>query len=110
MINETEAREQLYYDLYKCYAIVKTDKGINKTDILNAIRGIEGVVTTDVDKKHSSKFLISPPESTHEKTLISIKFLVLGTPEEEIEKIKADSLHIKGLQQFLTIKRSIEKI
>ena len=105
-----ENKQELYYDLYTCYSIVKTLKEINKVDIINAIRGVEGVVTVDVDKKHHSKFLISPPEANYEKTLIKVKYLVVGDAIEEIMKIKADALHIKGLQQFLTIKRSITKL
>lgn len=105
-----EAKQELYYDLYTCYSIIKTSKDINKVDIINAIRGVEGVVTVDVDKQHQSKFLMSPAGANYEKTLIKIKYLVEGSAEEDIMKIKADAIKIQGLQSFMTIKRSITKL
>ena len=104
-------KKELYFELYKCFAVLKTQKKINKVDIINSIRGIEKVVTTEVEKKYESQFLQSPPEADYEKTLVKIKFLVEGgnDPKEELLKIKSDAIRIQGVQQFLSIERSIEK-
>lgn len=104
-------KKELNFDVYKCFVFVKIDKTLNKTDVVNAIRGVKHIVTADTVNKYTSKFLVSNPSANYEKVLLKIKMLVNNEGLDNIiNNIIAESQSIPGLYQFFIIKRSIEKI
>ena len=88
-------------NLFKMDVLIKTTKEVNKVDIYNQIRAIEGVVVMTVEQ---SEFLDSKATDIFEYSLLHIKFLVSSDPRTEINKIKEQALitfKIQGLLQFI---------
>jgi len=72
----------------KC--IVATDRKVNKTDILNQLRGVEGIVYIKVrqDERVDAK-----TSDTTEYTLLELKFIAnKEAPKKTIESIKGKAL------------------
>jgi hypothetical protein len=94
-------------NVYSVEALIKTIAGENKVEIYNQIRAVSGIIVVTVEQ---SDFLDSKATNQYEYSLLKIKYLVLSTPEEDINKIKVNSVKtIPGLVSFVPRLNTIEK-
>jgi hypothetical protein len=94
-------------NVYSIEALIKTIAGENKVEIYNQIRAVSGIIVVTVEQ---SDFLDSKATNQYEYSLLKIKYLVLSTPEEDINKIKVNSVKtIPGLVSFVPRLNTIEK-
>jgi hypothetical protein len=94
-------------NVYSIEALIKTIAGENKVEIYNQIRAVSGIIVVTVEQ---SDFLDSKATNQYEYSLLKIKYLVLSTPEEDINKIKINSVKtIPGLVSFVPRLNTIEK-
>lgn len=86
---------------FKVTALIKTSTKINKIEIFNQIRALEGVVVLNVEQ---SDFLDEKKTEFYEYTLIYIKFITKQTPEKSINLMKSlatsGPTKIEGLLQI----------
>jgi hypothetical protein len=88
-------------NLFKMDVLIKTASNINKVEVYNQIRAIEGVVVMTIEQ---SEFLDSKATEKFEYSLLHIKYLVISDPKKDIDKIKIEALvtkRIPGLLQFI---------
>jgi hypothetical protein len=94
-------------NVYSIETLIKTIAGENKVEIYNQIRAVSGIIVVTVEQ---SDFLDSKATNQYEYSLLKIKYLVLSTPEEDINKIKVNSVKtIPGLVSFVPRLNTIEK-
>jgi hypothetical protein len=94
-------------NVYSIEALIKTIAGENKVEIYNQIRAVSGIIVVTIEQ---SDFLDSKATNQYEYSLLKIKYLVLSTPEEDINKIKVNSVKtIPGLVSFVPRLNTIEK-
>lgn len=112
MINVTQILNEAF-NLYECQVLLKTQTAMSKTDIFNQIRAISGVVVVHVIQ---NDFLDSKRTKHHEYSLISMKYVVDKSPEQDIKAIGSRCLQgdqvqfkIPGLISFLPRLRTIIK-
>lgn len=96
-------KEILDIKIYSCEILLQTSTNINKVDIYNMIRGINGVVTLTV--RHSN-FLTSKSNEKLEWSLIYIKFISNGDVMYDIKKIKQLAISHSNKEIFRFIPRS----
>jgi hypothetical protein len=125
MIKLVEILESIYkkkdsakksFKTYDIKVMVKTDKRINKNEVEERIRGIEGV--TIVKSIESQKLdNLSDRNSKYNYDLYDIKFVTNSDPKQKIDSIKDDILHskdnsvkIKGVASISPDYKTIEKI
>ena len=94
-------------NVYSVEVLIKTIAGENKVEIYNQIRAVSGIIVVTVEQ---SDFLDSKATNQYEYSLLKMKYLVLSTPEEDINKIKVNSVKtIPGLVSFVPRLNTIEK-
>jgi hypothetical protein len=94
-------------NVYSVEVLIKTIAGENKVEIYNQIRAVSGIIVVTVEQ---SDFLDSKATNQYEYSLLKIKYLVLSTPEEDINKIKINAVKtIPGLVSFVPRLNTIEK-
>lgn len=77
---------------YEVIILIKTEKKINRTQVQERIRGIEGV--TIVDSMESDRLdTASKKDSKYNLDLYRVKFMTNKRPEEKVEIMKRDILH-----------------
>ena len=125
MIKLVEILESIYkkkdsakksFKTYDIKVKVKTDKRINKNEVEERIRGIEGV--TIVKSIESQKLdNLSDRNSKYNYDLYDIKFVTNSDPKQKIDSIKDDiphskdnSVKIKGVASISPDYKTIEKI
>jgi hypothetical protein len=97
-------------NLFRMDVLIKTTKDINKVDIYNQIRAIEGVVVMTIEQ---SEYLDSKATDKFEYSLLHIKYLVTSDPKTDINKIKEQCLitvRITGLLQFIPRYQTSKKV
>jgi len=101
-------KEILNIQLYSCEVLLQTSTQINKIDIYNLIRGINGVVTLSV--RHS-QFLDSKRSEKLEWSLVYIKFISKGDVMDDLKKIKQISIQKsdKGVFRFIPRSKTLKK-
>jgi len=87
--------------LDKIDILIKSSTEINKIEIYNQIRAIEGVVVVTIEQ---SEFLDSKATDKFEYSLLHLKYLVKSDAKTDIDIIKKKALitiRIPGLLQFI---------
>ena len=87
--------------LDKIDILIKSSTEVNKIEIYNQIRAIEGVVVVTVEQ---SEFLDSKATDKFEYSLLHLKYLVKSDAKTDIDIIKKKALitiRIPGLLQFI---------
>ena len=87
--------------LDKIDVLIKTSTDVNKVEIYNQLRALEGVVVITVEQ---NEFLDSKATDKFEYSLLHMKYLVTADPKTDIDKIKKDAMittRIPGLLQFI---------
>jgi len=87
--------------LDKIDILIKTSTDINKVEIYNQIRALEGVVVVTVEQ---SEYLDSQATDKFEYSLLHLKYIVSSDSKTDIDKIKKDAMittRIPGLLQFI---------
>jgi hypothetical protein len=88
-------------NLFKIDVLIKTAADVNKVEVYNQIRAIEGVVVMTIEQ---SEYLDSKSTDKFEYSLLHVKYLVTADPKTDINKIKEHALitmRIPGLLQFI---------
>lgn len=101
--------------LFYAKIIMVSDPTINKTEIINEIRGVEGVVFIKV---RQNELVAGKGDELNEYTLLEMKFISnKDTPETTLEKIKrkcfAGDTNVKrilGLKKLHIVKRTIKQL
>jgi hypothetical protein len=87
--------------LDKIDILIKSSTEVNKIEIYNQIRAIEGVVVVTIEQ---SEFLDSKATDKFEYSLLHLKYLVKSDAKTDIDIIKKKALitiRIPGLLQFI---------
>jgi hypothetical protein len=87
--------------LDKIDILIKTTNDVNKVEIYNQIRALEGVVVVTVEQ---NQFLDSKATDRFEYSLLHLKYIVTSDPKTDIDKIKKEAMitkRIPGLLQFI---------
>ena len=96
------------FETYFMQVIIKVEKSkANQTEIYNQVRAIKDVV---VIKIVTNDKLESLSDANYDYSLLEIKFINEGTPEETIKMIKDAALGIDGLVKFFPREKSLVKI
>ena len=98
--------------MFKVQVILVTDRKHNKTEIINEIRGVEGVVYIKVRQNQN---VIDRGDENSEYTLVEIKYIATkNTPITAIKNIKLkatkgdeEQKRILGLRSIYIIEKSI---
>ena len=101
--------------MFKVQVILVTDRKHNKTEIINEIRGVEGVVYIKVRQNQN---VIDRGDENSEYTLLEIKYMATkNTPVTAIKSIKnkatkgdEEQKRILGLRSMYIIERSIIQV
>ena len=96
--------------LDKIDVLIKTSTGINKVEVYNQLRALEGVVVITVEQ---NEFLDSKATDKFEYSLLHMKYLVTDTPQNDIDLIKKDAMvttNIPGILQFIPRLNTIVKV
>lgn len=97
--------------LWKIEVLLKTNPKINKIDIYNQLRAVEGVVVLNI--KHSD-FLDKKSSKISEFSLVYIKFISRTKPDETLALMKrlmsAGDTKINGLMQFIPRYQTLTQI
>lgn len=96
--------------IYKIEVLIKTNSNYNQVLIYNEVRALPGVVVVTVQQ---SDFLDNKATNTSEFALLKIKYIVLSTPQDDIQKIKNSAFttnKVDGLLQFVPRLQTIEKV
>jgi hypothetical protein len=96
--------------------IVKTDKKINRNEVEERIRGIEGVtIVKSIESQRLDN--LSKKNTKYNYDLYDIKFVTNSDPKTKIDAIKDDILHsddnsvkIRGVASISPDYESIEKV
>jgi hypothetical protein len=81
--------------------LIKTSTDVNKVEVYNRLRAIEGVVVITVEQ---NEFLDSKATDKFEYSLLHMKYIVTSDPKTDIDKIKKEAMvttRIPGLLQFI---------
>ncbi len=97
--------------LYEMEVLIRTsrDKEVNKIEIYNRLRALQGVVVVNVEQNN---FLHTKTDERSEYSLIHIKYIVGKDPVESMNIIKQDALmhsKIPGLLQFIPRVKTVKK-
>jgi len=87
--------------LDKIDVLIKTSTDVNKVEVYNQLRALEGVVVITVEQ---NEFLDSKATDKFEYSLLHMKYLVTSDAKTDIDKIKKDAMittRIPGLLQFI---------
>jgi hypothetical protein len=90
--------------------LIKTSKDINKVEVYNRLRAVEGVVVITVEQ---NEFLDSKATDRFEYSLLHMKYIVTSDPKTDIDKIKKDAMvttRIPGLLQFIPRYKTAQNI
>ena len=90
--------------------LIKTSTDINKVDIYNQLRAIDGIVVITVEQ---NQFLDSKATDLFEYSLLHIKYLVTADPKTDIDRIKKIAMvtkRIPGLLQFIPRYKTAQNI
>ena len=90
--------------------LIKTSKDINKVEVYNRLRAVEGVVVITVEQ---NEFLDSKATDRFEYSLLHMKYIVTSDPKTDIDKIKKDAMvttRIPGLLQFIPRYKTVQNI
>ena len=96
--------------LDKIDVLIKTSTDINKVEVYNQIRALEGVVVVTVEQ---SEFLDSKATERFEYSLLHMKYIVTSDSKTDIDNIKKDALtttRIPGLLQFIPRYKTIQNL
>ena len=101
--------------MFKVQVILVTDRKHNKTEIINEIRGVEGVVYIKVRQNQN---VIDRGDENSEYTLLEIKYMATkNTPATAIKAIKLkatkgdeEQKRILGLRNVYIIERTIVEV
>ena len=96
--------------LDKIDVLIKTSTDINKVDIYNQLRAIDGIVVITVEQ---NQFLDSKATDLFEYSLLHIKYLVTADPKTDIDRIKKIAMvtkRIPGLLQFIPRYKTAQNI
>jgi hypothetical protein len=101
--------------LFLVKIIMVSDPSVNKTEIINELRGVQGVVFIKV---RQNELVAGKGDDLNEYTLLEMKFISnKDTPEATLESIKKKSFtgdegvkKILGLKKLYTIKRTIKQL
>jgi hypothetical protein len=81
--------------------LIKTAADVNKVEIYNQIRAIQGVVVMTIEQ---SEYLDGQATDKFEYSLLHMKYIVTSGPKTDIDNIKKDAMittRIQGLLQFI---------
>lgn len=97
--------------LYEIEVLIRTsrDKDINKIEIYNRLRALQGVVVVNIEQNN---FLQTKTNERSEYSLVHVKYIVGRDPVEAINIIKQDALmhaRIPGLLQFIPRIKTVKK-
>ena len=87
--------------LDKIDVLIKTATDINKVEVYNQLRAVEGVVVITVEQ---NEFLDSKATDKFEYSLLHMKYIVTSDSKTDIDKIKKNAMitkRIPGLLQFI---------
>jgi hypothetical protein len=87
--------------LDKIDVLIKTSTDVNKVDVYNQLRAIEGVVVITVEQ---NEFLDSKATDKFEYSLLHMKYIVTSDSKTDINSIKKNAMittRISGLLQFI---------
>ena len=90
--------------------LIKTSTDINKVEVYNRLRAIEGVVVITVEQ---NEFLDSKATDKFEYSLLHMKYIVTSDPKTDIDKIKKNAMvttRIPGLLQFIPRYKTAQNI
>lgn len=90
--------------------LIKTSKDINKVEVYNRLRAVEGVVVITVEQ---NEFLDSKATDKFEYSLLHMKYIVTSDPKTDIDRIKKDAMvttRIPGLLQFIPRYKTAQNI
>ena len=90
--------------------LIKTSTDVNKVDIYNQLRAIDGIVVITVEQ---NQFLDSKATDLFEYSLLHIKYLVTADPKTDIDRIKKIAMvtkRIPGLLQFIPRYKTAQNI
>ena len=96
--------------LDKIDVLIKTSTDINKVDIYNQLRAIDGIVVITVEQ---NQFLDSKATDLFEYSLLHMKYLVTSDPKTDIDRIKKIAMvtkRIPGLLQFIPRYKTAQNI
>ena len=96
--------------LDKIDVLIKTSTDINKVEVYNQLRAIEGIVVITVEQ---NQFLDSKATDLFEYSLLHIKYLVTADPKTDIDRIKKIAMvtkRIPGLLQFIPRYKTAQNI
>ena len=96
--------------LDKIDVLIKTSTDVNKVEVYNQLRAIDGVVVITVEQ---NEFLDSKATDKFEYSLLHIKYLVSSDPKTDIDKIKKIAMitkRIPGLLQFIPRYKTAQNI
>ena len=96
--------------LDKIDVLIKTSTDVNKVDIYNQLRAIDGIVVITVEQ---NQFLDSKATDLFEYSLLHIKYLVTADPKTDIDRIKKIAMvtkRIPGLLQFIPRYKTAQNI
>lgn len=96
--------------VFSIEVIIKTATEVNKVDIYNQIRALEGVVVVTIEQ---SEYLDSRTDGKSEWSLLHMKFLTTSSPSKDIHKIRKDAMevtNVPGLLQFLPRFKTVQKV
>ena len=108
----TESRSILLeaISLDRIDVLIKTSTDINKVDIYNQLRAIDGIVVITVEQ---NQFLDSKATDLFEYSLLHVKYLVTADPKTDIDRIKKIAMvtkRIPGLLQFIPRYKTAQNI
>ena len=87
--------------LDKIDVLIKTATDVNKVEVYNQLRAVEGVVVITVEQ---NEFLDSKATDKFEYSLLHMKYIVTSDSKTDIDKIKKNAMitkRIPGLLQFI---------
>ena len=101
--------------MFKAQVILVSDRKHNKTEIINELRGVEGVVYIKVRQNQN---IIDRGDENSEYTLLEIKYMATkNTPVTAIKVIKQkatkgdeEQKRILGLRSMYIVERSIVEV
>jgi hypothetical protein len=101
--------------MFKVQVILVTDRKHNKTETINELRGVEGVVYVKVRQNQN---IIDRGDENSEYTLLEIKYMATkNTPVSAIKMVKqkatkgdSEQKRILGLRSFYIIEKSIVEV
>ena len=96
--------------LDKIDVLIKTATDVNKVEVYNQLRAVEGVVVITVEQ---NEFLDSKATDKFEYSLLHMKYIVTSDSKTDIDKIKKNAMitkRIPGLLQFIPRYKTAQNI